>query len=234
MITIHQKAIRGHTRAGWLDSYHTFSFGTFHDPNRMGFGNLRVLNDDTVIPGAGFAPHRHADMDILTYVTKGHLRHEDDQGNLSTISAGEAQLMSAGHGVRHSEWNASDRDTAQFLQIWLIPDQPGGTPTYAQKAVPKSGDVLLAGPDGTGALLELRSQTTVQLIRAHEGTKTPLARPDTLRFVHLVDGLAHAEGERLSAGDALQIPAAEVTSLDWATDGAALLFTMPQDMWHLP
>ena len=228
MITIHQKAIRGHSRTGWLDSYHTFSFGAFHDPMRMGFGNLRVLNDDTIIPGAGFAPHSHEDMDILTYVTKGQLRHEDDQGNVSLISAGEAQLMSAGRGVVHSERNASTSDTAQLLQIWLIPDQAGGDPSYAQKPVPQSGDVFLAGPSDTDALLGLRSQTTVRLIRARAGDSMPIAQPDTLRFLHLFDGLAFAEGERLSAGDGLQIPAGAVTSLDWATDGAALLFTMPR------
>jgi hypothetical protein len=228
MITIHEKAIRGHTRSGWLSSFHTFSFGSFQVPMRMGFGNLRVLNEDAIIPGSGFAPHRHEDMDILTYVTKGRLRHEDDQGNVSVIPAGTAQLMSAGRGVTHSEWNASESGTAHFLQILLIPDQPGGEPTYAQKAVPQSGDVLLAGPSGTDALLELGSRTTVRLIRATEGGNTSLAKPGALRFVHLFNGLAFAEGERLSAGDGLQIPAGETTSLDWATDGAALLFTMPQ------
>lgn len=226
MITIHQRAIRGHTQAGWLNSYHTFSFGTFQDPNRMGFGNLRVLNDDTIIPGSGFAAHGHEDMDILTYVTKGQLRHEDDQGNISLISAGEAQLMSAGDGVTHSERNASDEDAAHFLQIWLIPDDVGGTSTYAQSAVSKKGDVILAGPTGTGALLHLRSDTTVRLLRATEGGFTSIDDPHTLRFVHLVDGLAFAESERLSAGDGLQLPVGEATSLDWATDGAALLFTM--------
>lgn len=228
MIIIHQKAIRGRTKAGWLSSYHTFSFGAFHDPNRMGFGNLRVLNDDTIIPGSGFAPHHHEDMDILTYVTKGQLRHEDDQGNVSLISAGEAQLMSAGRGVTHSERNASDSETAQLLQIWLIPDHPGGASTYAQKSVPQTGDVLLAGPPESGALLDLKSQTTVQLIRAGDGGSTLLERPDSLRFVHLMDGLAFADDERLSAGDGLQIPVGDMTSLDWATDGAALLFTMPR------
>lgn len=234
MITIHQKNIRGHTRTGWLDSFHTFSFGTFHDPMRMGFGNLRVLNEDTIIPGSGFAPHRHKDMDILTYVLKGQLRHEDDQGNVSVIRAGEAQLMSAGRGVEHSEWNASDNDTAQFLQIWLIPGKPGGDPDYSQKAVPETGDVLLAGPKGSDALLELRSHATVRLIRATEGDNVPFAQPGDLRFVHLLDGLAFAEGERLSAGDGLQIPTVETTSLDWATDGAALLFTMPHERMLVP
>lgn len=230
MITIHQKAVRGHTRGGWLDSYHTFSFGSFQDPKRMGFGNLRVLNDDTIISGSGFAAHEHADMDILTYVTKGRLRHEDNQGNVTHISAGEAQLMSAGDGVTHSERNASDEDTAQLLHIWLIPDVRGGAPTYAQKPVPQAGDVLLAGPIESGALLHLHSDTTVRLIRTSDGITTPIDDPHKLRFVHLVDGLAYAEGERLSAGDGLQIPIGEVTSLNWETEGAVLLFTMSGEL----
>lgn len=227
MITIHDKATRGHTRMGWLDSFHTFSFGGFHDPNRMGFGNLRVLNDDTVIPGAGFAPHGHADMDILTYVQKGRLRHEDDQGNIEYITAGQAQLTSAGRGIVHSEWNGSDVEDVKFLQIWLIPDRAGGTPRYAQEALPETGDVLVAGPTGSGALLELGSQTMVALIRASEGEQTLLADPGAPRFVQILEGLASAEGERVSAGDGLQIPAGDGTTLDWASTGAALLFTMP-------
>jgi quercetin 2,3-dioxygenase len=227
MITIHQNSVRGHTRSGWLDSFHTFSFGSFNDPKRMGFGNLRVLNEDTIIPGAGFAPHRHQSMDILTYVLKGQLRHEDDQGNVSLISAGEAQLMSAGHGVSHSEWNASQADPAHFVQIWLIPDSPGGAPSYAQKALPAGDDVMLAGPKGSGALLELRSATSLRLVRAAEADQTLLTSTGTRRFVHLLDGLAYAESERLTAGDGLQIPPDDGTTLRWASDGAALVFTMP-------
>lgn len=233
MIIIHQKAIRGHSKAGWLDSYHTFSFGSFQDPMRMGFGNLRVLNEDTIVPGSGFAEHRHEGMDILTYVTKGQLRHEDDQGNVSLISAGEAQLMSAGDGVSHSERNASDADSAQFLQIWLIPDEGTGEPRYAQMTVPQTGNVMLAGPASSKPLLTLRSTTTVQLVRAGEGAITRLADPETRRFVQLIDGLAFAESERLSAGDGLQIPIGEETSLDWATEGALLLFTMPNELRNL-
>ncbi|MCX7565000.1 pirin family protein [Sulfitobacter sp. F26169L] len=229
MITIHQKAVRGHTRGGWLDSYHTFSFGSFQDPKRMGFGNLRVLNEDTIIPGSGFASHPHADMDILTYVIKGQLRHEDDQGNVSLINAGEAQLMSAGSGVTHSERNASDTETAHLFQIWLIPDTTGGKPTYAQRAVPQAGNVLIAGPETSQPLLTLNSATTVELIRVKDGDRTPVADPDTLRFLHIIDGLAFAEGEHLSAGDGLQVPAGEETTLDWASDGAALIFTMPRE-----
>ncbi|MCZ4350900.1 pirin family protein [Roseovarius aestuarii] len=229
MITIHQKAARGHSKAGWFDSYHTFSFGSFQDPKRMGFGNLRVLNEDTIIPGSGFAPHRHEGMDILTYVTKGQLRHEDDQGNVSLISAGEAQLMSAGDGVIHSERNVSDTDNAQFFQIWLIPNEAKGASRYAQVAVPQTGNVMLAGPMSSEPLLKLGSQTTIQLVRGVEGSVTRLADPNTHRFVQLIDGLAFAESERLSAGDGLQIPRGEETSLDWVTEGALLLFTMPNE-----
>lgn len=230
MITIHQKDVRGHTQGGWLDSYHTFSFGSFQDPKRMGFGNLRVLNEDTIISGSGFAAHDHADMDILTYVTDGVLRHEDDQGNVSLFPAGEAQLMSAGIGVTHSERNASETDTAHLFQIWLIPDITGGAPTYEQKPVPQHGDVLLAGPADAGALFTLKSETVVQFIRVQEGQTTQIAYPETLRFLHIIDGLAFAEGERLSAGDGLELPVGETTALDWQTNGAAMLFTMPASL----
>ena len=223
MIKIHDKATRGRTRTGWLNSYHTFSFGAFNDPSRMGFNALRVINDDTLIPAGGFAAHDHSDMDILTLVLDGALRHEDDQGNVAVIGAGEVQAMSAGSGVRHSEFNASDTDTARFLQIWLIPDEMAGAPTYAQSTVPETGDVLLAGD---GGLMPLRSGAQLSLRRFGEGD--PLDVPAGAdHFVHLIDGLADAEGERVSAGDGLQVPGTEAVTLDWHTAGAALVFEMP-------
>ncbi|MEL7116002.1 MAG: pirin family protein, partial [Pseudomonadota bacterium] len=213
---------------GWLDSFHTFSFGSFSDPTRMGFGNLRVINEDTLLPGTGFAPHDHADMDILTLVLEGQIRHEDDQGNVATISAGEIQGMSAGQGVRHSEMNASSRDKAKFLQIWVIPDQTGGTPRYAQAAVPDTGDVLLAGPADQNPIIPIGSTTTLTLRRFQDGAALALpVNADSKRYVHLVDGLAFANGERVSAGDGLQLSPATATSLTWASDGAALVFDMP-------
>lgn len=228
MIKIHEKAVRGRTRTGWLNSFHTFSFGSFNDPNRMGFGNLRVINEDVVIPGSGFAAHDHDNMDILTLVLDGSLRHEDDQGNISTIAAGEIQGMAAGSGVRHSERNASVTETAHFLQIWLIPDEIGGAPSYAQAKVPATGDVILAGPQGSGGLLPLRSASTLTLRRVSEGSTLSFeAAPDRHRFVHLLDGLASAEGERVSAGDGLQVPAGEELELSFLTAGEALAFEMP-------
>lgn len=170
MIRIHEKASRGTSRTGWLDSRHTFSFGGFKDPTRMGFGNLRVLNEDHIIPGSGFAPHRHESMDILTMVLSGRLRHEDDQGNVQTIGPDEVQLMSAGDGITHAEWNASDAEPAHFLQIWMIPDRPGGAAHYAQARLPdQRDDLLLAAAPGKGGLLPLRSSSAVTILRGTEG-----------------------------------------------------------------
>ncbi len=228
MIKIHEKASRGRTQNGWLDSHHTFSFGQFQDPARMGFANLRVINEDSLIPGGGFAAHDHSDMDILTLVLDGQLRHQDDQGNIAIIRAGEVQGMSAGTGVRHSEYNASASEAAKFLQIWLIPDQLGGAPSYTQSAIPDGDDVLLAGPAAAHPLIPLRSKTRLTLRRFTEGQSLTLV-PDGAsdHFVHLLDGLAYAERERLSAGDGLQLPRFEQVTLHWHTDGAALVFDMP-------
>lgn len=228
MIKIHEKASRGRTQNGWLDSYHTFSFGQFQDPTRMGFSNLRVINEDRLIPGGGFAAHDHADMDIITLVLDGQLRHEDDQGNVASISTGEVQGMSAGTGVGHSECNGSTSERAKFLQIWMIPDQLGGQPSYTQASVPDEGDVLLAGPTTLHPLIPLRSRTRLTLRRFTEGQKLALsANGESDHFVHLLYGLAYAEHERLSAGDGLQVPRSEQVTLRWHTDGAALVFDMP-------
>jgi redox-sensitive bicupin YhaK (pirin superfamily) len=127
---IHDKSVRGRTQTGWLDSRHTFSFGGFLDPGRMGHRALRVLNDDVVIPGAGFGEHGHQEMDIVTYVLSGALRHGDSMGNSSVIHAGEFQHIYAGTGVRDSEMNASDTESVHLLQIWIIPERAGGAPTY--------------------------------------------------------------------------------------------------------
>lgn len=226
MIKLHEKATRGRTKTGWLNSFHTFSFGSFNDPTRMGFGNLRVLNEDTIAPGSGFAPHDHRDMDILTIVLSGALEHKDDQGNQSRIGVGEIQLMSAGTGVRHSEFNASPAHSARFLQIWLIPDVFGGQPTYAQASIPLGQRTVLAAPQG--GLVPLRSGSSVTHLRFKDGDAFEIpSDPGTLKFLHLVDGMARAEGETLSAGDALQIPAAEGIEMSWTSKGAALLFEMP-------
>ncbi|HEY9805839.1 MAG TPA: pirin family protein, partial [Candidatus Obscuribacterales bacterium] len=149
---IHDRNARGRTKLGWLDSYHTFSFGNFYDPSRMGFRALRVINDDRVAPGAGFPMHGHRDMEILTYVLEGALEHKDSLGNGALIKPGEAQVMSAGTGITHSEFNPSSSDPVHLLQIWILPDQSGLKPRYEQRDFPlaeKQGQWrLIAAKDG--------------------------------------------------------------------------------------
>lgn len=227
-LLIHENMSRGRTRMGWLDSFHTFSFGEFRDPARMGFRALRVINEDRIIPGSGFPWHSHADMDILTLVLQGRVRHEDSLGNTGETAAGEIQLMRAGTGISHSEMNGDATETTHLLQIWIIPDTAGGPPGYRQARLPQAdGDwIALAGPPGSGALTELGSDTRVSLRHMQEGDVTPvLHTPGRGVFLHVIDGLADIGGERLTGGDGIQIdePAPD---LRWHTGGRLLRFDL--------
>lgn len=231
MTLIHENMSRGHTDTGWLNSYHTFSFGGFQDPTRMGFASLRVINEDRIAPGSGFSEHGHQDMDILTMVLSGMLKHKDTLGNTVTIAPGEAQLMSAGTGVRHSEMNASSSQPAHFLQIWLMPDHRGGTPRYQQVSLPdmEGGDgwTLIAAAPGKGAPLELNSDTRLLMAHPREGERLAIPREMGRQvFLHIVEGLAMLDGERLSGGDGIQMGQDDLPDLEWITDGKALLFDM--------
>src|ERR1700728_151637 len=135
MMKIRKANERGHAEHGWLDSYHSFSFSDYHDPQWMGFRTLRVINDDMVMPGMGFGTHPHQDMEIITYILSGQIEHKDSMGNGRVIRAGEVQYMSAGSGVRHSEFNPSNTEAAHFLQIWIMPDAQGVKPSYAEKSL---------------------------------------------------------------------------------------------------
>src|SRR5512142_137155 len=152
MITVRRSGERGHFDHGWLDTRHTFSFAAYHDPAHMGFRSLRVINEDRVRPGEGFGRHGHRDMEILSYVLSGVLAHRDSSGGGGELRPGEVQRMSAGTGIRHSEFNGSDREPVHFLQIWLLPDRPGHRPSYEQRAFPEAerrGVLrLVASPDG--------------------------------------------------------------------------------------
>ena len=175
----------------------------------MGHGALRVINEDRVIPGAGFGAHQHADMDILTYVISGALAHRDSLGNGSVIRPGEIQRMSAGTGIVHSEMNPSEEEGVHFLQIWIIPESHGGEPVYQQAEVPgaqvQNGFGLIAGPNGTGAPVNLISDTSVYLAKLEDGVTAEHAfGSDRLGFLQVVDGQIEVEGQRLSAGDGLQ------------------------------
>lgn len=221
MILIHENMSRGRSRKGWADAFHTFSFGDFADPTRMGFARLRVLNEDTIVPGAGFAPHDHADMDILTLVLSGRIRHQDSLGNTADIAPGELQLMRAGSGITHSEVNPSATEPAHVLQIWLIPDAAGGAPSY--QTAPMTAGVV-ASKDGP---LRLGSDTLVTVLRPAEGAATSLPVVEGRAvFIQIVEGLARMEGERIAAGDGLQLTETP-PDLDWQTDGLALVFDMP-------
>jgi redox-sensitive bicupin YhaK (pirin superfamily) len=230
MTLIHENTNRGHTDTGWLKSDHTFSFGGFQDPTRMGYGALRVINEDRIAPGSGFSEHGHADMDIMTIVLSGTLAHKDTLGNQVTISPGQVQLMYAGSGVRHSEMNASGKNPAHFLQIWLIPDITGGAPSYQQAAIPPAagGDwTLIASGEADGTALHLNSDTQVSIAAPDAGARTPIpVLPGRKTFVHIIEGLAMIEGERLAGGDGLQVGDEALPDIEWVTEGRALLFDM--------
>src|SRR5216684_8138430 len=167
MIRVRKAAQRGHFDHGWLDTHHTFSFGDYYDAKHMGFRSLRVINDDRVQPGQGFGMHGHRDMEIVTYVLEGALQHKDSMGNGSIIRAGELQRMSAGTGVRHSEFNPSDKEEVHLYQIWLLPDRKGLAPGYAQRRfdeADKQGKLrLVASPDGADGSLTIHQDARLYL-----------------------------------------------------------------------
>ncbi len=217
---------RGQSRTAWLDSRHTFSFGQYQDRARMGISALRVINDDLVIPGAGFATHGHRDMEILSYVTRGTMQHRDSTGEAGEIPAGQFQLMSAGSGIRHSEFNASATDELAFLQVWIVPAQAGGAPRYQQVALPRApGLHLVASPDGP---LQLRQDARVSRLElAPQAAAVLPLQPDRVGYVHVIQGTLRIDGELLAAGDGAAFSdQADVTA--HAVDGVeALWFDLP-------
>jgi redox-sensitive bicupin YhaK (pirin superfamily) len=224
---------RGSGEHGWLTSRHSFSFADYYDPKHMGVRALRVLNEDIVAPGRGFGAHPHRDMEIITYVLEGALKHEDSMGNGSVIRPGDVQRMSAGTGVRHSEHNASDREPVHFLQIWILPDRAGHTPGYEQKAfdLAAAGDrlVLVASPDGSDGSVRLNQDA--RLFTGKLGPHTSVSHAfgaDRHAYVHVARGSLELDGTKLETGDAATVSPATALSLT-ARDGGAevLLFDLP-------
>lgn len=221
---------RGHANHGWLDSHHSFSFAGYYDPAHMGWGNLRVLNDDRIAPGSGFGRHPHRDMEIISYVLQGALAHEDSLGNRSVIPAGDVQRMSAGTGVLHSEFNAADGDT-HFLQIWLYPQTEGMAPGYEQRAVPaadKRGRLcVIASPQGGDSGVAIHADATLYagLFDAAETASLALD-PQRKAYVFLARGQLGVNDELLHAGDALLV--AEEARLDFhhGIDAEVLVFDL--------
>jgi len=201
---------RGLAEHGWLKSLHTFSFADYHDPQHMGFGPLRVINEDRVQPGQGFGTHAHRDMEIISYVLEGGLAHKDSIGNGSVIRPGDVQRMSAGTGVRHSEYNASDRDLVHFLQIWIEPDVRGVNPSYEEKHfddAAKRGKLrLIASRDARDGSVGIHQDADVYaaLVDGDETIEFH-ARPSRRIYLHVARGEVTVNGEKLSAGDAMKL-----------------------------
>ena len=233
MIIERPGASRGQGGAGWLDSRHTFSFASYYDPAWMGFGPLRVINEDRVAPGAGFAPHRHANMEILSYVLEGALAHRDDNGGGGTIRAGELQWMGAGHGIEHSEYNGSDTEPVHFLQVWIQPDRLNAAPAYAQRA-PVGSEAqgrwaLLASRDGADGSIAIRQDARLWMTRLDAGADIERALvPQRRYWLQVTRGVVEAAGRTLAAGDAIGL-AEEAGVLRLAATEAAevLLFDLP-------
>ena len=208
MITLRRSADRGYADHGWLKSYHTFSFADFHDPAQMGFGNLRVINEDRIAPGTGFGTHGHRDMEIISYVLDGALAHQDSLGNGAAIVPGEVQRMTAGTGVRHSEFNHAKDATTHFLQIWILPGAANLAPGYEQKsfsAADKRGRLrLVAAPDGRDGAVHLHADASIRA-GLFEGDESATLALDPARrtWVHLARGSLRVNGQPLQAGDAL-------------------------------
>lgn len=221
---IHDRHHRGHTQIGWLDSYHTFSFGSFQDADRMGFRALRVINDDRVVPGAGFATHGHRDMEILTYVLEGKLAHKDSLGNGSTILPGDVQIMSAGTGIQHSEFNDSSDNQVHFLQIWMLPDTNNLTPRYEQinfGLAQTQGQLKLVGSkDGRDGSVTIHQDLNLYVSVLSSGDRIAYQIPeDRYAWVQVASGTINLNGELLRAGDGVQISIPEL--LEFTTDANA-------------
>lgn len=208
MILERPAAARGNVKLDWLHSRHTFSFGHYHDPQWMGFGLLRVINEDIVAPGGGFAPHSHANMEILSVVLGGALAHRDSAGHEGVIRPGDVQWMSAGHGIQHSEYNASQTEPVHFLQIWIQTDRLNAPPAYAQKQFDPEARrarwALLASPDGADGSLAIRQQARLLATRLEPGDAVPLTLDATKRhWLHVARGEVRLDARTLGAGDAL-------------------------------
>src|SRR5690242_20470066 len=210
MMEVRRSEERGLAEHGWLKSFHTFSFADYHDPRHMGFGPLRVINEDRVQPGQGFGTHGHRDMEIISYVLEGGLAHKDSMGNGSVIRPGAVQRMSAGTGVNHSEFNASDRDHVHFLQIWIEPNQRGVKPSYEEKYfddASKRGKLrLIASADGRDGSVRIHQDANLYATLL-DGDDAVELQPSAGRrvFVHVVRGSARVNGQALDAGDAMKV-----------------------------
>jgi len=232
MLAFRDRGARGKAELGWLSSRHSFSFGHYHDPRHMGFRALRVINEDRVIPGAGFPTHSHADMEIISYVLKGALEHKDSLGTGAVIRPGELQRMSAGTGVEHSEFNASASEPVHFLQIWIVPAQHGNAPSYEQKALPRAeaGETrldLIGSPDGREGSVTIHQDVLLYRVMLADGgtLDVPLA-PGRHAWVQVARGTVEIDGGEMREGDGLAISDATTLAFSSTTGAELLVFDL--------
>ena len=222
---------RGRTDWGWLDSRHTFSFGDYFDPKHVGYRALRVINDDRVAPGEGFGTHGHSDMEILSYVLEGGLAHKDSMGTGSVIRPGEIQMMRAGTGVTHSEYNASKTEPVHFLQIWIVPDQRGLAHAYGQKPIDREaarrGFVLLASHDGREASLQISQDVALWLTLLENGDRRELTLASGRHaWVHMARGTVDLNGDSLAEGDGAAVSGPGAVRLAGKASAEVLVFDL--------
>jgi redox-sensitive bicupin YhaK (pirin superfamily) len=231
MITARKSADRGRTKIDWLDSRHTFSFGDYHDPSNMGFRTLRVVNEDRVRPGAGFPTHPHRDMEIITYILEGALEHKDSLGTGSVIRPGEAQRMSAGTGITHSEFNHSKTDPVHFLQIWIMPSKSGIAPGYEQKTIDDAkshdGFAPVGSPDGRDQSVKIHQDATLSVAKLERGqTVAANLKRGRHGWIQVARGAVTANGTALAEGDGAAISDEEKVTIVANAPAEVLFFDL--------
>ncbi len=237
MITLRPAGERGHANHGWLDSWHSFSFAEYFDPDHVHWGPLRVINEDRVAAGQGFGTHGHRDMEIISYVLEGALGHKDSMGNVETITPGEVQRMSAGTGVTHSEFNYDSAGTTHFLQIWILPERTGIEPGYEQKRFDdseKRGRLrLVVSPDGADGSVTIHQDARMYAgLFDDDGSAELAIAPGRLAYVHLVRGTATVNGRDLGAGDALLYRDEPDVRIERGQGAEVLVFDLPELARH--
>jgi redox-sensitive bicupin YhaK (pirin superfamily) len=231
MLNIRKSSERGYADHGWLKSFHSFSFANYVDPAHMGWGNLRVINEDRIAPGIGFGTHGHRDMEIISYVLSGNLAHQDSMGNVKGIPPGDVQRMSAGSGVRHSEFNHAVGEQTHFLQIWIEPNVLGIEPGYEQKTVPESAKrgrlALVAAPEAAEYTVKIHADASLYagLFNGAENADLALS-PERKAYVFLVRGSLQVNGQALQAGDAALLQAESSLHLSHGQDAEVLVFDL--------
>ncbi len=232
MIKIRKSQERGLASHGWLNSSHTFSFADYYDPNYMGFGPLRVINEDRIEGGTGFGTHGHENMEIISYVIEGALQHKDSMGNETVIKPGEVQRLSAGTGIRHSEHNEIKDKTTHFLQIWIMPEKNGVTPGYGQKSfeaeLRAGGLVLVASKAGRNGSITLNQDVDMYVAKASlAGHKTVETSKQRKLWVQVISGQVEVESSALGAGDGAAISDVNTLELKWSPSSEFIVFDMP-------